>query len=438
MQSDLSFWNFLLELDSFHELHPSTQKCWSLFLSNNTNTRLPKQRTQLLLSALMSASNTREEFILKALEHISHEEEITLSMQQKCDITQFIQMETVNQQNDQAIPILELFDRVDRIPIPRNDQLRKMKVTELRSLSRRLGIECSGVKSDLIDRLSRARDTEMMNAMSKSQRAKKKRRLSAKNDTGISPNTSLILILDSHLTNFPWEGLSAFRKFGSVSRMPSLDLTLSSMELHDMSSIDYAAINSAKVGYILNPGGDLLQTESHIGSIMKDIEYWDGLIRQAPTEKQWRSMLLQHELLVYCGHGAGEKYYHSERILKLKRVACAILLFGCSSGKVKQEGIFGPDGAVISYLRVGSPCVLAMLWDVTDKDVDKLSLALITEWLLKKPAESLSSVLERSRCVCKLQHLNGLAAVCYGLPLRVAPEPEFGEPTQLHEDVVRR
>lgn len=131
-------------------------------------------------------------------------------------------------------------------------------------------------------------------------------------------------------------------------------------------------------------------------------------------------MLLQHELLVYCGHGAGEKYYHSERILKLKRVACAILLFGCSSGRVKQEGIFGPDGAVISYLRVGSPCVLAMLWDVTDKDVDKLSLALITEWLLKKPAESLSSVLERSRCVCKLQHLNGLAAVCYGLPLRVA------------------
>nr|CCA22275.1 separin putative [Albugo laibachii Nc14] len=435
MENDLNFWNCLLGLDSFHEVELSVRKCWLLFIADRTHTTRPKQRTQVLLSALMSTSDNTEEWILAALEHISHDEDITLTAQQKDAIMRFIQTENGYHKDDlpSAIPIAENYHDIDHISIPENNKLRKMKVVELRSLLRTLGIETSGVKTDLIIRLCQARDRDMLKAKCRAQGVRKKRRLSVTNHSIKSTNSSLILILDAQLINFPWEGLNVFRKFKSVSRMPSLELTLSSMELHDMSRIDHAAIDSANVGYILNPGGDLLQTESRIGSILRHVGTWDGLIGQAPTEKQWMSMLLHHELLVYCGHGAGERYFQSDRILKLKRVLSAILLFGCSSGRVKQEGIFGPDGAVISYLRVGSPCVLAMLWDVTDKDVDRLSLALITDWLLKKPTESLSSVLERSRRVCKLQHLNGLAAVCYGLPVHVAL-PKNGIFESLMED----
>jgi separase len=101
------------------------------------------------------------------------------------------------------------------------------------------------------------------------------------------------------------------------------------------------------------------------------------------------------------------------------------LLFGCSSGRLEREGIFGPSGAVLAYLRAGSPAVLAMLWDVTDRDIDQLSVKVLQEWLLVDRDDaggrpSLAQVLQESRRVCKLKYLNGHAAVCYGLPLHVA------------------
>lgn len=141
-----------------------------------------------------------------------------------------------------------------------------------------------------------------------------------------------------------------------------------------------------------------------------------------------RNYLLGSDLFIYCGHGSGEKYLHRSKVLDLKHQSCsAALLFGCSSGRLESEGIFGPDGAVLSYLRAGSPAVLAMLWDVTDRDIDQLSEAVLRKWLLRdndggnsSERASLASVLREARRVCKLQFLNGHAAVCYGLPLFVA------------------
>ncbi len=127
------------------------------------------------------------------------------------------------------------------------------------------------------------------------------------------------------------------------------------------------------------------------------------------------------DIFIYCGHGAGEKHFHRDEVLKLKGAKLsAALLFGCSSGRLEREGIFGPNGAVLAYLRAGSPAVLAMLWDVTDKDVDRLCLRLLEDWIEGKVSEcrnrSLGHMLQDSRDVCKLKNLNGLAPVCYGLP----------------------
>lgn len=138
---------------------------------------------------------------------------------------------------------------------------------------------------------------------------------------------------------------------------------------------------------------------------------------------------MESDLFIYCGHGSGEKYIHRDKILELKRGCSAALLFGCSSGRLECEGIFGPDGAVLSYLRAGSPAVLAMLWDVTDRDIDQLSVQVIQRWLLSDNEEDigggsgrvpLARVLQEARQVCKLKYLNGHAVVCYGLPLYVA------------------
>lgn len=138
---------------------------------------------------------------------------------------------------------------------------------------------------------------------------------------------------------------------------------------------------------------------------------------------------MESDLFIYCGHGSGEKYLHRSKIADLKSQGCsAALLFGCSSGRLESEGVFGPDGAVLSYLRAGSTAVLAMLWDVTDRDIDQLSLAVLQTWLLGETSDTrassrrapLAGVLRDARRVCKLKFLNGHAAVCYGLPLYLA------------------
>lgn len=139
-----------------------------------------------------------------------------------------------------------------------------------------------------------------------------------------------------------------------------------------------------------------------------------------------RRVLSESDLFIYCGHGSGEKYLHRDKILSIRSGCSAALLFGCSSGRLETEGIYGPNGTVLSYLRAGSPCVLAMLWDVTDKDIDQFSVRVLQQWLLAssdgggRSGGSLSSVVQSARAVCKLRYLNGHAAVCYGLPLCVA------------------
>ncbi|KAG6971319.1 hypothetical protein JG687_00002117 [Phytophthora cactorum] len=150
---------------------------------------------------------------------------------------------------------------------------------------------------------------------------------------------------------------------------------------------------------------------------------WEGIVGEVPDPDELRNYLLAADLYIYCGHGSGEAYLHRDKVLSLQSNCSAALLFGCSSGRLEREGIFGPSGAVLAYLRAGSPAVLAMLWDVTDRDIDQLSVKVLHEWLLadnESDSPSLAQVLQSSRSVCKLKYLNGHAAVCYGLPLYVA------------------
>ena len=68
-----------------------------------------------------------------------------------------------------------------------------------------------------------------------------------------------------------------------------------------------------------------------------------------------------------------------------------------------------------------SPSLVAILWDVTDGDIDRLSKSLLEQWLEGGEEEEgerlpLSLALARARLVCKLEGLNGYAAILYGNP----------------------
>lgn len=141
---------------------------------------------------------------------------------------------------------------------------------------------------------------------------------------------------------------------------------------------------------------------------------------------------------------------------------------GCSSGTLHCKGSYAPRGAPLSYLFAGSPAIIANLWDVSDKDIDRFSKTLLNSWLqdnfqddnncskccqLTQEFESMSivpkengrtrrqgtrwkklqqlndstkccscrqrriaSYLSEARQACRLPLLIGASPVCYGVP----------------------
>ncbi|RHY25022.1 hypothetical protein DYB32_008558 [Aphanomyces invadans] len=214
-----------------------------------------------------------------------------------------------------------------------------------------------------------------------------------------------LTLLSTNLHGFPWEGL--FPPGFPVSRLHSM------APLFDGVSW---SVSRQSVHYIVNPGGDLLNTATFLHPILT----------RGRTEWQWSTCddpsdaaaIFAKDVFLYCGHGSGERYIGRQVVEHLTKCPVALLM-GCSSARLTPFGLYEPEGMLASYLEAKSPAVVGMLWDVTDRDLDRLSLALLETWF--NTDASLCQALANARDECKLPCLNGLAAVCYGLPVVVKP-----------------
>lgn len=71
-----------------------------------------------------------------------------------------------------------------------------------------------------------------------------------------------------------------------------------------------------------------------------------------------------------------------------------------------------------------SPTLIANLWDVTDRDIDKFSQAVFDELQLtpegvtslRVDPKSVVTAVAQARDCCKLKYLTGAAPVVYGIP----------------------
>ncbi|KAG6876419.1 hypothetical protein C0992_013023 [Termitomyces sp. T32_za158] len=251
-----------------------------------------------------------------------------------------------------------------------------------------------------------------------------------------SDDDHLFLVLDKNLQGLPWESIPILRG-RSVSRVPSVDF------LHDRVAFAErkreivpsgrvlpstgAVVDPRKGYYILNPSGDLHKTEARFRSWAADMEKagWHGIIGRAPSEQQFLNALRNQDLVVYFGHGGGEQYIRSHRIRKLPACA-ATMLWGCSSGALREMGDFDRVGTPFNYMIAGSPCLVANLWDVTDRDIDKFSQAVfdklaltadgIKNWGRRDEQVSITDAVGQARESCKLKYLTGAAPVVYGIP----------------------
>jgi hypothetical protein len=97
--------------------------------------------------------------------------------------------------------------------------------------------------------------------------------------------------------------------------------------------------------------------EKHTENCVYLAVYMQGTAGSPLTSTQLLSALQSHSLFVYMGHGSGEQYLSLAKMRRLQ--GCATdLLMGCSSGRLRQHGRYGPAGAVLSYLVAGKWRVL--------------------------------------------------------------------------------
>jgi separase len=255
-----------------------------------------------------------------------------------------------------------------------------------------------------------------------------------------------ILILDKALHALPWESLPCLDGV-SVSRLPSLGcLRDQILNQHRRSGTDCPqefTVDKSSGTYILNPGGDLKNTQSTFSGRFNSLSTWTSITERAPTEDEFREGLVKSDLFLYFGHGSGAQYIRGRSIKRLDRCAAAFLM-GCSSGKLTEAGDFESFGTPWNYMHAGCPALVATLWDVTDKDIDRFATGTFERWGLlekeisqetkprgrkqkskAKPAASatedrvmaLDEAVAKARGDCVLRYLNGAAPVIYGIPL---------------------
>ncbi|XP_054803798.1 separase isoform X2 [Prosopis cineraria] len=284
----------------------------------------------------------------------------------------------------------------------------------------------------------------------------------------------IILVLDYDIQMLPWENLPVLRN-QEVYRMPSVSsisaLLNRSSNHHkqvDGNSMPFPLIDPLDAFYLLNPDGDLTSTQTEFENWFRS-QNLEGKAGLRPTLEELVSALKSHDLFIYFGHGSGAQYISRQEIQKLDKCG-ATLLMGCSSGSLTLHGSYAPQGIPLSYLLAGSPAIVANLWEVTDKDIDRFGKAMLDAWLKerlnfsgeclqcnslseefeamnlkgkgkakkkvsrKKALEECESDIFKSYCdhrpkiasfmcqareACTLPFLIGAAPVCYGVPTRI-------------------
>lgn len=234
-----------------------------------------------------------------------------------------------------------------------------------------------------------------------------------------SPNRT-VLVLDKSLHMFPWESLPCLQGF-PVCRVPSLEcLRDRIVRFRDEGAENKAgfAISRKNGTYFLNPTGDLQTTQGTFEKDLLKLEGWNGVANREPTEEEFKTGLESNDVFLYFGHGSGAQYCRARTIKRLDRCAITFLM-GCSSGALTEAGEYEPYGTPMNYLHAGSPALVATLWDVTDKDIDRFAKSTLEMWGLvggREQTVALDDAVCQSRQACVLRYLNGAAPVIYGIP----------------------
>ncbi|XP_042874759.1 separin-like isoform X2 [Penaeus japonicus] len=242
-----------------------------------------------------------------------------------------------------------------------------------------------------------------------------------------APRNPVILIIDKSIVTLPWEMMWVMHD-QPVTRMPSLRMLVLLYQHHSCraNSVLVQGVDSSKGFFLVDPDSNLPSTQERVKGPLAETG-WQGITARRPTHDEFREAISANDLFVYIGHGSGSQYLPGELVERSECRALA-LLYGCSSVRLAPRGrIPDPWGVVLNYLIAYCPCVVGMLWDVTDKDTDNLTLEMLRALQgingapgspLANPPSDIPLVVARSRSICRW-YLTAAALTVYGLPLHV-------------------
>uniref|UniRef100_A0A8C6I5T6 separase n=1 Tax=Mus spicilegus TaxID=10103 RepID=A0A8C6I5T6_MUSSI len=227
----------------------------------------------------------------------------------------------------------------------------------------------------------------------------------------------LVLVLDKDLQKLPWESTPILRA-QPVTRLPSFRFLLSYTVTKEAgaSSVLSQGVDPQNTFYVLNPHSNLSSTEERFRASFSSETGWKGVIGEVPSLDQVQAALTERDLYIYAGHGAGARFLDGQAVLRLSCRAVA-LLFGCSSAALAVHGNLEGAGIVLKYIMAGCPLFLGNLWDVTDRDIDRYTEALLQSWLGAGPGAPFLYYASQARQAPRLKYLIGAAPVAYGLPI---------------------
>ncbi|NXX76999.1 ESPL1 protein, partial [Urocolius indicus] len=166
------------------------------------------------------------------------------------------------------------------------------------------------------------------------------------------PRGSLLLVLDKHLQKLPWESMRCLKAV-PVTRLPSLRFLLSySLTQKQEGSVLSRGVNPTSTFYVLNPHRNLTGTEERLRGWFESETGWRGVTGAIPSPKQMEAALVEHDLYIYAGHGAGACLLDGHSFSRLECRA-VVMLFGCSSAALSLRGDLEGSGIILKYLMAG-------------------------------------------------------------------------------------
>ncbi|KAL4002148.1 Peptidase C50 family protein [Acanthocheilonema viteae] len=262
-------------------------------------------------------------------------------------------------------------------------------------------------------------------------------------------NSYVLFCISPELASFPFELLPVMESHKRVCRISSFHMF---EELLCLSKKIPKTVDGKNSFYVLDPGGDLTDTQKRLSKELEKYTCWKGTIGAAPKPEELRNSLETSDLFFYMGHGSGGKYFGRSTVLR-SNIRAVSLLMGCSSVRITYEGEgFDGRGAIYDYIIAKCPCVVGCLWMVTDGEIDRVLLALLDFCFSEiqksnadkiRPNSSYRLLIDGiayARTACKLKYLTGGAVVAYGLPIvthlsqdMIAMKQQF-ETTQLLDE----